>query len=138
MKKIVLIVFILFPLYGLCQKNTTVSGYIFDAETNEPLIGANIFEVSSKNGTISNEFGFYSLSFPKNDSSQLIISFIGYNTLSTKTITSDHFSFYLIPGIDLEEVTVSKNKKGDFIRSNETGIIKTSGKTDKRTSQLFW
>ena len=38
-----------------------MSGYVKDAETGEAIIGAKIYDLASKKGTYSNEYGFYSL-----------------------------------------------------------------------------
>jgi len=45
----------------------TISGFIRDEGSNEQLIGANVYESSSLNGTISNFYGFYSLSLSSGD-----------------------------------------------------------------------
>ena len=42
----------------------TLSGYIRDTRSNEVLIGATIYVPSLEKGTISNEFGFYSITIP--------------------------------------------------------------------------
>ena len=55
----------------------TVSGTITDAETGEPLIGANILVVGSSTGTVTDFDGTYSLNLPA-DAKQLEISYTGY------------------------------------------------------------
>ncbi len=56
----------------------TVSGTITDAETGEPLIGANILVVGSSTGTVTDFDGTYSLNLPA-DAKQLEISYTGYS-----------------------------------------------------------
>ncbi len=63
---------------GLAQK-VTISGYIEDQETGERLIAANVFDSKSGQGTVTNNFGFYSLTLPI-DSVQLTFSYIGYQS----------------------------------------------------------
>ena len=53
-----------------------VSGYIKDRDTKEPVSGATVFVQKLSTGTISNEFGFYSLTLPRG-SHLLQFSFIG-------------------------------------------------------------
>jgi len=65
----------------------TINGYIKDAETGEILIGAHIFVRELKTGTVTNNYGFYSISL-KNGTYSLLFSFIGYNTI-IKKITID-------------------------------------------------
>lgn len=63
---------------GYAQK-ATISGYIEDQETGERLIAANVFDTKSGQGTVTNTFGFYSLTLPK-DSVNLTFSYIGYQS----------------------------------------------------------
>lgn len=58
-------------------KAFTLSGYIYDADSGEPLIGAEVLDIQKINGTLSNEYGFYSLSFSKNKK-EVIVSYLGY------------------------------------------------------------
>ena len=57
------------------QSIKTISGTITDSN-GEPIIGANVLEKGSTNGTITDINGKFSLSVP--DKSTLIISYIGY------------------------------------------------------------
>jgi len=45
-------------------QNITISGYLEDAASGEKLIAANVYDSNSAKGTISNNFGFYSLTIP--------------------------------------------------------------------------
>lgn len=45
-------------------KEITISGFIYDKESHETLISANIFDQISFQGAVSNNFGFYSLTLP--------------------------------------------------------------------------
>lgn len=47
------------------QETATLSGYIYDGSTGEPLIGANAFSPDLKVGTATNVYGFFSLTLPK-------------------------------------------------------------------------
>jgi hypothetical protein len=61
-------------------QNVTISGYIEDASTGEKLIGAAVFELNSGKGSVTNIYGFYSLTLPQADSAMLRISYTGYTT----------------------------------------------------------
>ena len=69
------------------SRNYTLRGYIRDAENGESIIGAVIYSDSFKVGTYTNEFGFYSLTFPAGVS-DIIISNLGYDQ---QRLTLDHF-----------------------------------------------
>lgn len=45
--------------------NITISGYLLDKDTKEPIIGATVFEKKLAIGSISNAYGFYTISFPR-------------------------------------------------------------------------
>jgi hypothetical protein len=47
------------------EKDVTLSGFVTSGISGEALIGARIYIPSIKKGVISNNYGFYSLSFPK-------------------------------------------------------------------------
>jgi outer membrane receptor for ferrienterochelin and colicin len=55
----------------------TISGYVSDAESGERLIGATVIDKKSGHGTVTNAFGFYSLTLAS-DSVYLLATYIGY------------------------------------------------------------
>ncbi len=122
MKNLLLLLFLTVTIINLQAQKYTVSGYIFDSSSKEKLIGANVFDISSQKGTLSNNFGFYSISFKKSDTLKLQISYIGY--LSSKKnifVNKDtSINFSMQKGIELDELTVSAD------RQNQSGNIKIS------------
>ncbi len=76
----------------IAQEYYTISGYITNAESGESLISANVFDGKTKSGTVSNLYGFYSVTLPK-DSVYLSISYIGFEAQS--------LALYLDKDIDL-------------------------------------
>jgi hypothetical protein len=131
-----LILFLL-PFGVLGQGKITVSGYIFDEITGEPLIGAHIKEKVSKLGTTSNEAGFYSLTIPESDSFLLVVSFIGYEEKTERITKTQSINFKLKPGLDINEVTVIQSAGGDFIRKNEMSTVKLQPKQIKKLPGFF-
>jgi hypothetical protein len=55
----------------------TISGFVTDASSGEPLIGATVIDTISRSGTAANSFGFFSLSLPAGEVA-LRVSYIGY------------------------------------------------------------
>ena len=45
--------------------NVTLSGYIYNKDTKEPVSGVTVFIQKLSAGTISNEYGFYTLTIPR-------------------------------------------------------------------------
>jgi len=66
----------------LCQsvERHTVSGYVREVVSEESLIGVNIYLSDHKNGTVTNNYGFYSLTIPSEDSVGLVFSYVGFAT----------------------------------------------------------
>jgi len=64
----------------------TISGYVQDAASGEKLLYANIFELVLGVGTISNNYGFFSLTLPttNKDSLTVVVSYIGYERWQKK------------------------------------------------------
>lgn len=57
-------IFPFITLFSFTQENATLSGYLTDGSSGESLIGAKVFIPSLKKGTVSNTYGFYSLTVP--------------------------------------------------------------------------
>lgn len=83
------------------QKIKDITGIVTDAK-GEPIIGANVLEKGSTNGTITDLDGKFSLSVP--NKSTLVISYIGY---TTKSIVVGNQN---IINIQLEEDTHNLNE----------------------------
>jgi len=78
-KLVYLISFMTISFVAMAQQKLTISGTIKDASTNEALIGANTVEVSTYKGTVTNNYGFYSLTLPTGKV-KVAFSFVGYET----------------------------------------------------------
>ncbi len=79
MKKLVLVFFVLF-LFMKVNAQNKVNGKVTD-EKNEPLIGASVYLPELNKGTITNQFGEYSINNIPNGKTKVQFSFIGYNTV---------------------------------------------------------
>lgn len=55
----------------------TLSGFVVDGTSDEPLVGANLYVPSLRRGTSTNQHGFYSVTLPA-DSIRLVVSYLGY------------------------------------------------------------
>lgn len=83
--KLLLWLLLCMPLLGTAQQSFTLSGYVRDASTGESLIGASVFSKTLRVGTLTNEYGFYSLSFSQTDSAQITFAYAGF-TPQVKTV----------------------------------------------------
>ena len=85
----------------------TLSGYLLDAESGEPLIGAAIQDSLSGKGTFSNAYGFYSLTLPAGVR-KLKISYLGYRAqrAEVRLFQRQKIDFELEQSIYLNEVVI--------------------------------
>lgn len=84
MKRLLLFAFLMFGFVGFSQ---TISGTVIDAESLMPLPGANVIEVGTKNGTVTDFDGNFILT-AQSKSGTLTISYVGYDTRKV-TFTGD-------------------------------------------------
>jgi hypothetical protein len=94
------------------NKRVTLSGTIRDRSNGEHLAGAAVWIPTLMRGTTSNAYGYYALPVSPGTYA-LEISFVGYGKLSaTVHIQADTiFNWSLDPGIQMQEVSVSANRK---------------------------
>jgi CarboxypepD_reg-like domain/TonB-dependent Receptor Plug Domain len=84
MKKTILTsTLLLGSIFLFAQQKFTISGYIKDADSGEELISASIFDTKSAKGTVSNTYGFFSITLPAGKVS-LKGSYVGYQELTTE------------------------------------------------------
>ncbi len=110
-----------------------VSGHIRDAGNGETLIGATLFIKESGVGTVSNEYGFYSISLPPGNYT-LTCSYIGYeDTDKQLDLTQSHVIDFDMrqESEEISEVTVSAEKKNKNITRVEMGVEKLQPKVIK-------
>ncbi|HIF15180.1 MAG TPA: TonB-dependent receptor, partial [Bacteroidetes bacterium] len=68
---------ILFEACLLIGQTRTISGFISSGSSGEKLIGASVYDLRSGLGTVTNNYGFFSLRLPL-DSVRLRFSYVGY------------------------------------------------------------
>ena len=116
------------------QEKFTLSGTITDSKSNETLIGVNVVIPELKTGTTTNEYGFYSITIPKGKYT-LQVSYLSFQTIE-EIITLDKSiknNFKLSAAEEqLEEVTITDNKKATNIRKAEMSVNKLSIATIKK------
>lgn len=107
-------VFFCFFVSSMYAQKITLSGSVYDFETGERLIGAAVYEPISRTGTVTNNYGFYSLTLPKAKTLSLTISYLGYETV-TEAISALENQKMNIPllsqSLKLNEVELVARKK---------------------------
>jgi len=126
--------FLAFSLFSTtlsAQEKLTISGYINDAYNGESLIGATVYVQETQGGTVSNEYGFYSITLtPGNYTVEY--RFLGYETI-IKTVdlqSNQRLDFELgETGTELVEVVVTAEPED----INVSGVQMSTQKLDIKT-----
>ena len=115
------------------QQRKRVRGSVED-QTGEPVVGANVVEKGTTNGTMTDANGKFSLEVPADATLQ--ISYIGYNPQELKVTGKDLFSVVLQDDMQaLEEVVVVGY--GTMRKSDVTGSVSVAKGDELLKTQSF-
>jgi iron complex outermembrane receptor protein len=115
----------LVPIFLFGQR--TITGTITDAETKEPLLGANILIQGTTTGTITDFDGNFSLDVPEGTTG-LLISYTGYAEIVYPLGAENVLNIELTAGELLDEVVVIGY--GTVKKEDATGAIQTISTED--------
>lgn len=109
--------FLALSVVAFCQERITISGFVKENGSQEQLPGVNVYIENSPYGTVTNTYGFYSLTIPVADTSTLSFSFVGYEKVSRTIVPVKNIelSVFLFTVNQLEEVLVSARKQEDYV-----------------------
>lgn len=140
MKQFLVAIILLIHFSFYAQDNITLSGFVTDANTGESLFGVNIYLESNPTiGTITNEYGFYSIALPKGEN-KVIVSYITYSTISfsLKQNESLNKNFKLQEETEsLDEVIISAKKNQNKVNETAVSVERISSATIKKLPVLF-
>jgi len=116
----------------------TISGYIQDLDSGEKLITANVYDYQSEKGAVSNTYGFYSLTLPK-DSVLLTISYIGYKDQNLSLFLDQDITLNidLTAELAFEEVEVVAKKKDRIEERTRMSTVEVPVAQIKQIPALF-
>jgi len=123
-----LVFLIAVPLTGLSQQKFTLSGFVKDATNGEELIGVTVQVQGGTQGTVTNAYGFYSLTLLPGSAS-LQFSYVGYKSQSFDFQLDKNISFNveLAPiATEMDEVVIN----GERMDANVTDIQMSHVKID--------
>ena len=140
MKKQILFFYLIFHSFlGYSQDKVTLSGTVIDSNNNESLIGVVIEIPVLKISTITNEYGFYSLTIPKGTYS-IVINTIGYETKTVEISIQENSKFTFDIKADAKEldaVIVNKNPYRTIISKPEMSVNKIAISTIKKMPAIL-
>jgi len=131
--KRILYLFLLCPILLQAQENFTLSGTIADNQSNETLIGVNVIIPEQQTGTVTNEYGFYSITLPAG-TYNIQISYLGFKTISETLILDNNLTknFKLSETAEsLDEVVITDNIERLNIKKPQMSVNSLSIKTIK-------
>jgi hypothetical protein len=124
MKSLTLQILFLFAVSAAFgQENATISGYINEESSGEPIIGGQVFVPELQKGTSSNEFGFYSLTLPKG-TYEIVYRGGGFpnDTIRINLVNDTVIRAELSEAVQIDGVEINA-KKSDNVNSTKIGQI---------------
>jgi len=110
---------------GKSSRFATVNGYIRSQKSGEPIIGAVVYSEKLEKGTVTNPYGYYSISLPRGEYT-LEYRSIGYNTTRRmiKLNSDGSLNVVLREKLNpLKEVTITANREHN-VQSVRIGMEK--------------
>lgn len=139
MKNILFLLFLFFTLTTQAQEMLVVNGMVKDASNNETLSGVNILFPNLQTGTVTNDYGFYSIKLPQG-THRLIVSYLGFKTISRDIEVKENqkLDFLLETSAEnLEEVVITEDLEKLEIRKPEMSVNKLDISTIQKLPVVF-
>ena len=139
MRKIIFLFLLLNFNFIYTQNSFTISGYVQDNSNNELIIGASVIVKELQIGTVTNNYGFFSLTLVKGDY-DLIFQSLGFEDQSLNFSLDRNISvnIFLNENIEsLDEVILSKNIEDVDVELPLLSMNILSGKTIRQTPVVF-
>ncbi len=128
------LIFLFLCSLAFSQRNVTLSGYVSDLESDESLIGVSVLLPELNTGTITNEYGFFSLTLPAGVYT-VQIRYLGFETLTRELSLNEDVNenFELTPQAEvLDEVIVEENIELLNVRNPQMSVNKLAINTIKK------
>jgi len=121
-------------------QNSSVSGFVRDAETGETLISANVAIQGTTRGTSTNSSGYYSITGLSEGEYEILCSFIGYELYRTKVTLNEaenlELNIELRPeGLRLDEIVVES--EAERLSEKSIGIAQVKTELIKDLPSVF-
>jgi hypothetical protein len=117
----------------------TISGYIRDAANGETIIGANVYIDEIQSGTVSNEYGFYSVNLPEGTYT-LMVSYVGFDSQIEQVNLNQDIKLDIEIGVEsqeLQEVVISSEAANANVSNTEISVNKLDIGTIKKIPTLL-
>jgi hypothetical protein len=115
------------------QETYTISGVISEKSSGETLIGVNVIFPEQQRGTVTNGYGFYSITLPTG-AYDIEISYLGYQSISKKIVLTKsikaNFSLEFASEL-IDEVVVKSNSRIQNLQKPQMSVHKIGVSTIK-------
>jgi CarboxypepD_reg-like domain/TonB-dependent Receptor Plug Domain len=133
------LIFISTILFAQTNETNTLSGFVYDANNGETMIGANIFIKELGIGAASNEYGFYSITVPSSKYT-VEFSFVGYKkkSLNIDLTNSQKLNVNISStAYNLKEIVVQDKKADENVKSTNMGTSEIVPKEIDKVPVIF-
>jgi hypothetical protein len=126
------------PFSKMEAQNYTISGYIEDGNTGERLIAASVYDPITLVGTVTNNYGFFSVTLPAGKVN-LVYSYVGYEDKKVEFDLKANIqeSIKLFPIALLDEVVIESTKSDRIEESSQMSRIEVPISQIKKIPALF-
>ncbi len=120
------------------NQSHTISGYVTDGKSQETLLGASVYNATTMKGTVTNNFGYYTLKLADGPVN-LKASFVGFEpfeagfNLKNDTV----INIALAQSNQLNEVTVTARAMESNVKSTQMSIVELPVAQLKKVPALF-
>ena len=120
-----------------------LSGRVLDGATDEPVFGSQVTIPKLKLGTLTNENGYFELQIPNEETFQMDIQYLGFDTRSFVVGISAFGEVGNIEvslqtaSMELEGITVTANRSDELVKSRIAGVEKLNIKDIKELPTFF-
>ena len=143
MKKCILFLWLLslFVPMAMAQspsKSHTISGYVTDGKSQETLLGASVYDAATMKGSVTNNFGYYTLKLPEGQV-DFRASFVGYDPYQARfDLKNDTvINIFLAQSNQLNEVTVTARAIESNVKGTQMSTIELPVMQLKKVPALF-
>ncbi len=121
------------------QTSGTIKGYVRDALNGETLIGATVQVAGTGIGTVTNEYGFYSLTL-ESGTYDLVVEYLGYaeqrRTVNLTLASTENFSM-AESGAELVEVVVTATEEDVNVTDRQMSVERLDVRTIQKMPSLL-
>ncbi len=137
------LLFFMLPCLGALApafaQSHTISGFVSDADSGEKLIGANLWVTNANSGTVSNNYGFFSLTLPAGPL-YLQASYLGFENRYFEIDLQADLSLNIelsTKSVRLDDIEVIAERTEDAVTSTQMGAIDVSLKEVQTLPAMF-